>query len=84
MLLGGGGRGRGARLGEGVAPFAAALTFAVFRRVRRERGVGWFLVEVGAGVRTGSQGGGDGLQEAHGRVHWVGGQRGRHRRGAVS
>ena len=36
-------------------------------------GVGGLLMQVGAGVRPGGQRGGDGLEEAHGRVRREGG-----------
>ena len=75
VLLGGGrGGGGGPRVG-GVASFAvpAPAGGAVLAVLGGEGGVGGLLVHVGAGRRARGQGGGDGLQEAHGRVGGVGG-----------
>ena len=75
VLLGGGGGGGGGgpRVG-GVASFAVpAAGGAVLAVLGGEGGVGGLLVHVGAGGRARGQGGGDGLQEAHGRVGGVGG-----------
>lgn len=64
----------------GVGALGAAVTFSVFGGVRGGVGrVGGFFVEVRGGVGARGQRGGDGLQEAHGRVCGVGRVRGRGR-----
>lgn len=61
----------------GVAALGAAVTFAVFGGVWRGLGrVGGFFVELRSGVGARGQRGGDGLQEAHGRVCGLGRVRG--------
>lgn len=68
-------------LGGARAPSATAapVTLALLGRMGGRRvgggqdGVGGLLMQVGAGVRPGGQRGGDGLEEAHGRVRREGG-----------